>query len=204
MKPDFIDHLYLNGLTYHQYIKRTIDDSEKVLPADVSETDQHRHSLLKLNIQRMNRIDRTYSVSDELSDEIKKIQEKQTWMIISEPWCGDSAQIIPLLAKIAAVNSLIELRIILRDENPAIMDLYVTPENKRSIPVLAVFDSENNELFRWGSRPLKAEQLVNELKENGVAKDVYLNKLHLWYAQNKGIEFEKEILSILTHTPIVI
>ncbi len=204
MKPDFIDRLYSNGLTYNQYVKRTIEDSEKVLPANASETEMHRHSLLKLNIQRMNRIDKTYSVSDELLSEMNKISEKQTWMIISEPWCGDSAQIIPVLAKIALTNTLIELKIILRDENPDIMDLYVTPENKRSIPVLAVFDNENNELFRWGSRPVKAEQLVFELREKGAAKEVYLNKLHLWYSQNKGAELEKEILSLLIHNSIVI
>lgn len=185
-------------------MQRTIDDSEKVLAENVSETEKHRHSLLKLNIQRMNRIDKTYSVSNELLSEMNKISEKQTWMIISEPWCGDSAQIIPVITKIASTNSLIELKIILRDENPDIMDLYVTPENKRSIPVLAVFDDENNELFRWGSRPLEAEKLVNQLKTNGAAKEVYLNKLHLWYAQNKGAEIEKEILSLLKLAKIAV
>ncbi|QQS35883.1 MAG: thioredoxin family protein [Ignavibacteriales bacterium] len=194
-RPFFLDSVKTNGLTYNQYFQRTVDDSVKILPADANEIQTHRHSMLKLNVQRMKRVEKTFSVSEEMAEEISKINEKQTWMIISEPWCGDSAQIIPVLANIASANTLIDLKIILRDENSEIMDLYVTEDNKRSIPVLVIFDEAGEELLRWGSRPEVVEKLVKDLKSQGLTKDEWLVKLHLWYAQNKGIEIEREILA---------
>jgi hypothetical protein len=84
------------------------------------------------------------------------------------------------------------------------MDLYVSENNKRSIPVLVALDVQGEELFKWGSRPAIAENLVNELKSNGRSKDEYISKLHLWYAQNKGVEVEKEIQSQLINGTVPI
>lgn len=204
LQRHLFEKIQINGLTYEQYLQRTIEDSEKNIPDDASEIIKSRHSILKLNIHRMNRVEKTYNISEKLISELSSIKEKQLWMLISEPWCGDSAQIVPQLTKMAEVNPLVELKILLRDENPEIMDLYVSENNKRSIPVLVSFDEQGEELFKWGSRPAYAENLVNELKSNGFSKDEYLSKLHLWYAQNKGLEVEKEILSQLKSRIIVI
>jgi hypothetical protein len=197
------EKIKINGLTFKQYLQRTIEDSEKIIPEDVSEIIKSRHSILKLNIHRMNRVGKTYNISDELITELINIKEKQLWMVISEPWCGDSAQIVPQLAKMAEINPMIELKILLRDENPDIMDLYLTEDNKRSIPVLVTFDEQGEELLKWGSRPASAEKLVSELKEQGFSKDEYLAKLHLWYAHNKGIEVERELISLFKNTVAV-
>ena len=48
-----------------------------------------------------------------LRDEIDKIEDNQLWMVITENWCGDSAQNLPYIARIASLNKKIELRIIL-------------------------------------------------------------------------------------------
>lgn len=204
LQPYLREKIQLNGLTFKQYLQRTIEDSEKIIPEDASEIIKSRHSILKLNIQRMNRVEKTYNVSEELITELINIKEKQLWLVISEPWCGDSAQIVPQLTKMAEVNTLIELKILLRDENPDIMDLYVNHNHKRTIPVLVTFNEQEEEIFKWGSRPAAAEKLVCELKEQGLLKDEYLTKLHLWYARNKGLEVEREILSHLKNSTVFI
>ncbi len=139
---------------------------------------------------------KTFKVSDDLKEEIKKINEPQLWMVITENWCGDSAQNLPYLALIAAENPNINFKIILRDSNPEIMDQFLT-NGARSIPILAAFDNNGDELFRWGSRPKAAQQLFLQWKAEGIVSPELYEKLHFWYARNKGEAIESEFLNIL-------
>jgi hypothetical protein len=155
-----------------------------------------RYNDIKLNQHRSNRIYKHYEVSDEVSEEISKIDEKQIWMVITENWCGDSAQSLPYIAKIASLNNNIDLRIVLRDSHPEIMDLYLT-NGTRSIPKMVGFDMEGNAKFKWGPRPEEAQKLMNQWKAEGVVKPELYEKLHLWYSKDKGKNIEKEILQLV-------
>lgn len=149
----------------------------------------------KLNLQRMNRWEKTFSVSESFKAEIGHTM-KQTWWLITEAWCGDSAQILTVLARIvSASNGKIGLNIILRDENPVIMERYLT-NGSRSVPKLIAVDENGNELFTWGPRPKTAQQMVSDWKNNPAGKSYEdLKKdLHLWYAKNKGEEVQQEII----------
>jgi hypothetical protein len=124
-------------------------------------------------------------------------------MVITEDWCGDSAQNLPIFASLASLNKNIDLRIVLRDENPDIMNHYLTNGISRSIPILVVFDKSGNELFRWGPRPEEARELVDELKSQGYEKKEFLEKLHLWYARNRGKNTETELTDSLSKLMLV-
>ena len=187
----FPDKRVHEGMTYLQYLD-IMKEEPKGANADIK----------KLNIQRMSRIDKSYEPGIDIRDEIKKIEYNQLWMVITENWCGDSAQNLPYIAKIASLNQKIELRIVLRDSNPNIMDNYLT-NGTRSIPILASFDDGGNELFRWGARPKAAQELVSELKRQGFEKKYYLEKLHSWYARNRGTDIEREILQLLKNTNLI-
>lgn len=156
-----------------------------------------KYNVTKLNYQRSFRILKTYNVSEILRNILVQINEPHLWMIITEDWCGDSAQNIPYISKIAELNTLIDLRIISRDENPDIMDLYLTDGKLRSIPKLVAFDKQGDELFRWGPRPKAGQDVVENGKKEGLTKDQFLNKLHLWYADNKGKSLEEEFALLL-------
>ncbi|MCL6097112.1 MAG: thioredoxin family protein, partial [Bacteroidetes bacterium] len=94
-------------------------------------------------------------------------------------------------------NPLIDLRILLRDQNLDIMDLYLTNGNSRSIPKLVVFDQDGNELVQWGPRPAEAQALVNKNKSEGKSKDEFIKELHLWYGRNRGKNLEEEFEKII-------
>lgn len=163
-----------------------------------------KYNVTKLNYQRSLRILKTYCVSENLRDIVLQINEPQTWMIITEDWCGDSAQNIPYIFKIAELNSLIDLRIISRDENPDIMDLYLTDGKLRSIPKLVALDNQGNELFQWGPRPKPGQVLIENDKKEGLTKEQFLNKLHLWYSDNKGKSLEEEFVQLLNSLVIIL
>jgi hypothetical protein len=186
-----------NGMTFDFYFEK-IKCSAELEKLESNSNTKHGHTnKLGLNFQRMQRIIKTYSIDSELLSILQRITEPQLWLVLTEDWCGDSAQIIPYLAKMAGVNPLIDLRIMLRDENLDIMDLYLSSENTRSIPKLISFSKDGEELFQWGARPAEADNLVKKLKAEGQTKDEFMEQLHLWYARNRGRAIENELKELL-------
>jgi hypothetical protein len=153
----------------------------------------------KLNLQRMRRWDKTFELRADVLETIKTLPA-QNWWVITEGWCGDSAQNLPALQKMAAASEgKINLHIILRDENQDIMSHYLTNGTSRSIPILVAFDKEGHPLFRWGPRPAPAQHLLNTWKANPVPmpfEDFEL-EMHTWYTKDKGSALQDEILHLL-------
>ena len=152
----------------------------------------------KLNLQRMQRWDKTVQPDDELVALLKNAQP-QIWWMINEAWCGDAAQTLPAIAKVlVASGGPVELRIIMRDENLAIMDNYLT-NGGRSIPKLIATDLDGHELFNWGPRPAAAQKLMMDWKQNPSGKtfDEIEKELHLWYAKDKGQSVQDELRLLL-------
>ena len=144
-------------------------------------------SLTKLNRQRMKRIDNTLEFTPEQLASFKQIAKGQLWLVISEAWCADGAQIVPVLAKIAQSNPLIDLKIVLRDENPDLMNQYLTNGGK-AIPILIIADAQSLEVLHvWGPRPKVATQMVEAYKkEHGKLTPEFKEDLQKWYNQDKG------------------
>ncbi|HMN48954.1 MAG TPA: thioredoxin family protein [Ignavibacteriaceae bacterium] len=182
------------GIDYNSYKTLFINQVNNQNNLDENEIKYFEYR--KINLQRSSRLEKTFTLSRELINEINKIKAPQSWMIITETWCGDSAQSIPILAKAASLNDKINLRIVLRDENLNIMDSYLT-NGSRSIPKLVAFDENDNELFQWGPRPQQAQNLMLKMKNDGVPKDEMNKQLHLWYAKDRGNEIEKELIELL-------
>lgn len=190
------DRINQVGMSYQEYLNNFINELADANPDSLDKKARKNFETKKLNLQRSTRIMKTYKVSEDLKEEIKKINEHQSWMVITENWCGDSAQNLPYLALIAAENPNIDFKIILRDSNLDIMDQYLT-NGTRSIPLLIAFDVNGNELFRWGARPKAAQELFHQWKSEGIVRPELYERLHLWYARNKGQTIESEFLDIL-------
>ncbi len=163
--------------------------------ASEAEADE-RAEYVKLNWQRSQRIQRTYEVPANLHERLQALAEPQWWVVLTEPWCGDSAQCLPYIAKFAEVNPQIHLKILLRDQNLDLMDRYLT-SGKRGIPKLIAYDERGRELFTWGPRPKEAAALFDRNRKAGLSKAAIMEKLHLWYARDRGQAMEREFAQIL-------
>ena len=142
----------------------------------------------KMNLQRMKRLDKTAKLSEDLSNSLKGINPQWDWTVIIEGWCGDGGQIIPYINKISEAYAGIYLSLILRDDNPEIMDDYLTNGTK-SIPVLICRDRQSGkELGVWGPRPKEVLDWIITFKENnpGYTSTEFKEKLHLFYARDQG------------------
>jgi len=184
------------GMSYAEYEQLLVVYAAR-RPEDAASEEDREHILTgPLNLQRSSRIRRTYAPSADILRAVERVNAPQTWMVLSEPWCGDSAQCVPYIAGIAGLSGSIDLRIFLRDANPDLMDLCLTG-GKRSIPKLMAFDASGEELFRWGPRPREAQELVDRMLGEGVEKRVRLERLHRWYGKNRGRAIEEELLQLL-------
>ena len=192
----FKDRRPHHGLTYSGFVD-LLERRAADVRADPQRAGHDKHARFTLlNLQRTRRIERTYSVTDRLRSVVAAVAQPQLWMVMTEPWCGDSAQNLPYIAKIADINPNIDLRILLRDEHPDIMEHYLT-EGTRSIPKLVAFDLSGRELFSWGPRPRSADELFRSERASGTPMDVALEKVHRWYGTDKGKELENEFLELL-------
>jgi hypothetical protein len=150
-----------------------------------------------MNLQRVSRILKTYEVSPALLETFVQIQHKINWLVITENWCGDAAQIVPVMHKIASVSEgKITLRLIYRDEHLPLIDAHLTGTS-RSIPKLIQLDTHFNLTAIWGPRPNEAQQLVLDLKKNPATADKYSEELHKWYAQNKQAFIERDLIKAI-------
>jgi hypothetical protein len=135
----------------------------------------------KLNQHRMDRLEKTIKLNQSLVKIVRNLKVNWIWLILTEAWCGDAAQNIPPIEKIARENDGIETRYVLRDENLELMDKYLT-RGARAIPKLICLDAETlEEIGVWGSRPAAADRLFQKLKTEGMEKPAIIEKIIRWY-----------------------
>jgi hypothetical protein len=118
-------------------------------------------------------------------------------LVLSEDWCGDASNTVPVLARFAADAPGVELRILKRDENLELMDLYLT-SGSRSIPLTIVLDEKGNAVGRWGPRPAELQAFVIHEKRVGVrsAADTYKDTRR-WYARDRGVTTIRELVDTI-------
>jgi len=151
----------------------------------------------RINRQRMSRLEKTVALDDEVRDIVAANTRRQIWLILTEGWCGDAAQNVPVIEKVAAASDLIETRYILRDENLELMDQYLT-DGGRAIPKLIALDAETlNVIFTWGSRPAAAHALFKQRKAEGVDKPQILEELQRWYNADHGHSVQHELATLV-------
>lgn len=151
----------------------------------------------ELNEVRMKRLEKTLKLDLEVEKALQNLKSKQTWLVISEGWCGDAAQILPIIKLMSEASENIDLKLVFRDENEELINQFLTNDAK-SIPKLLVLDESFNLINHWGPRPEGAKNLIIEYKANhGIVDETAKIALQKWYLDDKGISTMKEIVAIL-------
>ncbi len=182
--------------SYQEYRKLVSDLVAEGKSTGPNQTEDLTH-YSGLNVKRMDRLEKKIELSEATTLRLQKLDKKQLWLVLTEGWCGDAAQNLPVIEKIAKQSSHIELRLILRDENPEVMDLFLT-NGARAIPKLISFDEEFNVLFTWGARPSIATQMVTDYKaKHGKLDPEFKKNLQVWYNKDKGQNVQSDVVTLI-------
>lgn len=150
----------------------------------------------KMNLQRYERWQDHAKLDADVAQQLQNLTKPMKWIVITEVWCGDAAHAMPFLEKMAAASDKIEMRYVLRDQNPDLIDAYLT-NGGRSIPIVIAFDENNKELFSWGPRPASLQDWFLEAKKEEKSFDEMVGYLQKWYNQDKGKSTQQELLQLI-------
>lgn len=196
-----MDSIIKNGLdksisysAYRSLVKQLVEDNSTT----GLEKTEALINYTKLNDRRMKRWDKTVKVAEEDKDRILTFEEPITWLVITESWCGDAAHVLPVLNKIAELNENITLRVVIRDENPELMDAFLT-NGGRAIPKLIIIDNETGDVLdTYGPRPSEATNYVTRFKAKyGALTPGFKEDLQHWYNKDKGQNIISDLTEIL-------
>ncbi|MFB9865297.1 thioredoxin family protein [Rufibacter immobilis] len=130
---------------------------------------------------------------------LREVPRPQLWLVLTEGWCGDAAVHLPVLAALADQSAEIELRTVLRSEQPAVMDAYLTNGGK-SIPKLIALHAQTLQpLGTWGPRPQVLQDYVLELKKQELPLPDFIKKSLQHSEEDNGQALQAELLHLLPH-----
>jgi len=174
-------------------IEDYLDDLLGTTPAD----DDPYAKYLVINQQRVKRLTQRLRLEPETEVAALNAKPGTKWLILSEHWCGDGAQIIPVQAAIArASNGRITARVLFRDQNLELMDQFLT-NGGRSIPKTIQLNDSFDLVANWGPRPAEAQELVLRIKSDPDRAHTYNEELHKWYAVNRQQACQEELRLLL-------
>lgn len=190
-------NIFDSGMNYSSYreLVHSLLLAGKTTGDDSSEAMLH---YTKMNEQRMNRVEKTTVLTADVLSAIANIKNSYKFLVITEGWCGDAAQIVPVINQIvSAAPDKFNLKLVLRDQNLPLIDAHLT-NGGRAIPVLLILD-DNDELAlpKWGPRPAVLQTLLAEWKNETSDMMVLAERLHSWYAKDKTLATQAELVEVL-------
>ncbi len=191
---NIFDNDGLDYTSYRELVNKLLAEGKTTGP-DHSEAMLH---YTKMNVQRMNRVDKTTVLNAEMLKVIEQVKGKYHFLVISEGWCGDAAQIVPIINQIVlAAGGKFDLKLVLRDQHLPLIDAHLT-NGGRAIPVLLILD-ENKELVlpKWGPRPAILQDLLVQWKKESSDMMLIAEQLHGWYAKDKTQATQQELTQLL-------
>jgi thiol-disulfide isomerase/thioredoxin len=191
-----IENSLQKGITYEEYRELVSDLLEQGKSTGPNQSD-YLLNYSMLNDRRMKRLDKTIQLTEETIASVKEVNEPVTWLVLTEGWCGDAAQTLPIINKMAKENDQIDLKIVLRDENEELMNQFLTNGGK-SIPKLIALDENNEVIDSWGPRPSIPTKMVENYKaEHGQLDAGFKKELQVWYNKDKGINTQQDLVKLL-------
>jgi hypothetical protein len=184
----------ISYIEYRALVKQLAEEGKSTGPEQTEALTNYS----QLNDRRMKRWDKTLKFSKEAIAQISKVEQKITWLVLTESWCGDASPALPVMHKIAELNQHISLKIILRDENVELMNRFLT-NGGMSIPKLIAIDDNSREVIGdWGPRSKAATKLVEDHKaEYGIIKPEFKEDIQIWYNKDKGQSLLEDLLASL-------
>ena len=197
--PETLAQWQTKAHSYQAYaaLGRELLAENRTSPADQGPASEKMLHYTRLNLQRMERWDKTFRFSEQELQALGQIKQKLYFVLLSELWCGDAAQNVPILAQFVQALPQAELLILFRDLELELMDEHLT-NGGRSIPKMLIINEQGQVIQTWGPRPQAAQDLVMAYKAQpqGRSFEEFAEELHAWYAKNRGQALKTELFDL--------
>lgn len=148
------------------------------------------------NVDLWHRVYERATVSADVLARVAALPGSWRLLVLSEDWCGDASNTVPVLARLAADAPSLELRLLARDAHPDLMDEHLTNGTSRAIPVVILLDAHGHERAWWGSRPAELQHwVVTEGLQ--MEKDARYLEVRKWYARDHGRTTLDEVVAMV-------
>jgi hypothetical protein len=184
------------GMSYIEYF-RSIEELVLTQTTSGHEVTTERVEYTKLNLHRMKRLNdaKFENTSILLTAPIAAA-------IITEAWCGDSAQNIPWLEHFFnSCSPKITSKYFYRDEHPELMNQFLT-NGSRSIPKCIFYNQQSGEVLgTWGPRPEEIKNWLAQLRTENpdMPKHDWEIELHKYYTKNNGAAITSDLNEIISN-----
>ncbi|MFT5102420.1 MAG: hypothetical protein ACI86C_000059 [Candidatus Latescibacterota bacterium] len=184
----------LSYLEYRELVSKHVSEGTSSGPEQTEALAQYT----LLNDSRLRRLDKTTIVPSEIKRAFENFNGNQTWLVLTESWCGDAAQSMPMMNALTELSPNIAFRVALRDDNLALMNLFLT-NDAMSIPKLIVLNNETEKISNaWGPRPSIAAAMVEDFKkEHGALTPEFKRDLQVWYNKDKGKTIAADLATLI-------
>ena len=147
---------------------------------------------------RLKRLDKTLTLPQKVIDIATQFKGNQTWLVLTESWCGDAAHAMPVLKKITDLTKHITFKVLYRDKNLDLMNAFLT-NGTMSIPKLIVFDNNTQKIVGdWGPSPSYVFKKTQEFKTKyGKLTPDFKKEMQQWYNKDKGQTIVQDLVQFL-------
>ena len=190
--------LVASALTYEQYVELSTDR----LAQGLSTTDDPHYNtpeiigFVKLNLHRMSRLHKLMGINPELRLVMARVPERWTWLVLTDSWCGDAAQIVPVQHRMADESPYVEIKFLLRDQHPALMNAHLTNGGKSIPKLICVRMRDLTTVGTWGPRPAGLQALMDGWRTEKLALIDIVERAQRWYNDDRTQATQHELLAL--------
>lgn len=183
-----------NGYSFEDYLENIEDQLEEQIELD---DPKELVPYFAINLKQSREIRKNFRYNPGMEKKAKSYDADLKFLIISEGWCEDASQIVPIVDRLAETIG-VECKFVFRDENIELMEEYNT-NGSHSIPIVIGVTPEGDEAFRFGPRPAQAMIYTNRFKKDPdkYSREDFEEDLDRFYLENHGQDIISEILELI-------
>lgn len=110
------------------------------------------------------------------TEELQRINHKIKVLVISESWCGDCTNAIPVISKLAEKMDKWDFKIVTKAPFEEEVKFHYLTAGRQKIPVIIFADEDGDEIDRWIERPGRSYRLMASLQAEKLPKEEYMKK----------------------------
>jgi thioredoxin-like negative regulator of GroEL len=141
-----LERVFAGGETYAQYLARIM--AEEGVMRDLLTASERILAETEIDLAPFTRLSEPVRV-----------------LVLSEDWCGDCTDNLPILNRIAEESGKLDVRIVSRDDHPEIMDGYLKYGTFRSIPLILFLAADGEVIGHFTERPESVTELRARRKQ---------------------------------------